>query len=89
VQRSGAERIRVRAIQRCGELLREMEPSRGAATPKAHAGGVPPQRFRHEAARDAGLSDDQRKTAIRVASVPQEQFEALTEAPSWTPAIGP
>lgn len=79
-----AARIRGRAIRRCGELLKAMEPQPGKRTdiPVVTAvqprGDVPP-RSRTEAARDAGLSRDQQKTALRVGSIPAEDFE---EAPS-------
>jgi hypothetical protein len=35
---------------------------------------------RKQAATDAGLSDDQRKQALRIANIPQESFEEQIEA---------
>jgi hypothetical protein len=68
-----ADRIQAGAIRRCGELLREMQPQPGARTDKPREGAHP--RFtRTEAARDAGMSDHQRKQALRVAAVPQPRF---------------
>ncbi len=44
---------------------------------------------RTQAATDAGLSERQRKTALRVANVPQDEFEAAIEsdAPPITPPV--
>jgi len=64
-----AERIRARAIDRCGELLREIEPRPGTRTdlqPSATSG------TRLQAAEDAGLSKRQAVTALRVANVPRD-----------------
>ncbi len=78
---NAAVRIKARAIRRCGELLREIDPAKGGQ-PHQRAnstrGGAPPSRM--QAAREAGLSDDQRKTALRVAGVPRDEFEALVES---------
>jgi hypothetical protein len=68
-----ADRIQARAIRRCGVLLKEIEPARGAN--QNIRGDTPPKVTRTQVARDAGLSDDQRKTALRVASVPEAAFE--------------
>jgi hypothetical protein len=72
-----AMRIRARAIRRCGELLREIEA-------KAHRGkgsGASPQLSqRRKAADEAGLSEDQAKTALRVANIADELFEAQVES---------
>jgi hypothetical protein len=72
-----ADRIQARAIRRAGELLQEIEPSSGR---QKENGGAPPRFSRTQAARDAGLSDDQRKTALRVANVPAPEFEAVIES---------
>jgi hypothetical protein len=62
-----ADRIQARAIQKCGELLKEIPAGKGGVV-----GGTHPQvGGRSQAARDAGLSVDQRKTALRVANVPK------------------
>jgi hypothetical protein len=59
--------------KRCGELLKEI-PAKGGYV---NGGGATPHRSqRAAAARDAGLSTDQRKTALRVASVPKGQYDA-------------
>lgn len=77
--RKMADRIQARAIRRCGELLREIKPSKGGRPPEK-LGGTPPLVSRAQAAKDAGLSSDQRKQALRVANVPSEDFEAAIES---------
>jgi hypothetical protein len=76
-----AGRIRARAIRRCGELLKEVEKASNqhdAAQKSARAGGVPSSR--KSTAADAGMSERQAKTAIRVANVPQEVFTDQVES---------
>jgi len=73
-----ADRIQARAIRRAGELLKEIEPQRGAN--QNISGGAPTKVTRASAARDAGLSRDQRVSALRVASVPAATFEAAVES---------
>jgi len=73
-----AERNLSRAIRRCGELLGEIEAAKNQHDAKARArGGAPPSRG--AAARAAGLSRDQRRNALRVASIPKADFEAAVE----------
>ena len=67
-----AMRIRARAIQRCGELLGEIEAKRGGGR-KSKGRHVPIDR--KSAAEDAGLSPDQAKDAIRIASIPKNLFD--------------
>ena len=74
-----ADRIQARAIRRCGDLLREIEKSSGGRPPKTQDGTVP-RLTRTQAARDVGLSERQRKTAIRVSNVPGEVFEAAVDS---------
>jgi hypothetical protein len=71
-----ARRIRARAIRREGELLAEIEPATGAHRKR----GGPPTLSRQKAAEDAGISRDQRVTALRVANVPQDEFDAAVES---------
>ena len=75
-----AQRIQLRAVNRCGELLKQL-PSGSAANLLQHRqdGGVPSV-TRTQAADDAGLSERQRKTALRVANVPRDEFEAAVES---------
>lgn len=73
-------RIQARAIARCGELMLEIAPASGERTDIEPRGCVSPRLTRKQAAKEAGLSDDQRKTALRVASIPKEQRDALIES---------
>ena len=74
--RKMADRIQARAIDRCGELLKAIEPGK----PGPRSVGASPPISRAQAARDAGLSRDQRHTALRVASIPRDEFERLVES---------
>lgn len=74
-----ADRIQARAIKRCGQLLREYPSHTGAHLPNVTA---PPSLSRTEAAEQAGLSERQRVTALRVANVPDDVFEELVESPN-------
>lgn len=77
-----ATRIRDRAIRRAGELLKQIEPSKGGR-PSETRGATGPSfepSSRKEAGEAAGMSDRQIKTAIRVANVPDEQFEKQVES---------
>ena len=73
-----ADRIQARAIRRCGELLKQVEPARGANQNIGE--GALPKVTRESAAASAGLSEHQRKTALRVASIPGDEFDAAVEA---------
>lgn len=74
-----AVRIRARAIRRCGELLKEIPA-------KAHGrevDGHPPTSQRSErsqAAKAAGLSSAQTKDALRIAKIPEGEFEKAIES---------
>ncbi len=70
-------RIRARAIRRCGELLSGLEAKH---TGRIRGGESPNSETRKSAATSAGLSPDQAKTAIRVASVPADSFESQVES---------
>jgi hypothetical protein len=74
-----ATRIRARAIARCGELLKEREPAKGGQTKKGAPGSAPSPVSRASMATAAGLSSHQAKQALRVASVPPAEREALIE----------
>jgi hypothetical protein len=75
-----AKRIQGRAVRRAGELLRQIKPAKNQhdAETRAQEGTLP--RTRTEAATDAGLSEHQRKTALRVAAVSADEFEAAIES---------
>lgn len=77
--RKMADRIQARAIRRCGELLKQVEQKQGA-NQNIQDGAVPKVLTRTDAAQEAGLSERQRKTALRVANIPQPVFEAAIES---------
>jgi hypothetical protein len=74
-----AQRIRARAIRRCGELLKEI-PAKAhgreveGRSPTSHPSA------RAAAAKAAGLSPDQTKDALRVARLGKATFEAAVES---------
>lgn len=82
--RKCADRIQARATRRVGELLKEIPPQErlGAGRPPKEIDERRPPSIspRQEAARSAGLSPDQAKQAVRVANVPEEEFEADVES---------
>jgi len=69
-----AMRIQGRATRRAGELLKEIDTASGARTDLRQAP------TRGSAAADAGLSEHQAKTAVRVANVPADEFEKAVES---------
>jgi hypothetical protein len=76
--RQMAIRIQARAIRRCGELLNDIEPAQGGDRRSEQwnqKDGTVPLITREQAATDAGLSERQRKTALRVNNLPREQFD--------------
>ena len=77
--RKMADRIQARAIRRCGELLRQV-PAANGANQNIKEGSRPNVVTRERAAADAGLSEHQRKTALRVAAVPEPAFTAQVES---------
>lgn len=74
-----AIRIRDRAINRAGELLKQIEPGNGK---NQNIGGDAPTKVltRKDAAEQAGMSKDQMVQAIRVANIPREEFERQVES---------
>ncbi len=76
-----ALRIQARAQRRMGELLKQIPEQRGGDRGGPTGGRPPIGETRTHAARGAGLSDHQRKTALRVASVPESAFTAAVESP--------
>lgn len=74
-----AQRIRARAVRRCGELLKEIEKGQGKRTDKPNT-GTDTKLTRTEAATQAGLSKRQKDTALQVANVPEENFEEQLES---------
>jgi hypothetical protein len=73
-----ARRIQDRAIQRGGQLLQQVK-SQKHAKGKRLKGTRVPINGRAAVAHDAGLSPAQAKQMLRVANVPEPQFEAMVE----------
>jgi hypothetical protein len=73
-----AQKIRDRAMKRGGALLMQVKAAKGA-NQNIRAAGGPKVQTRKEVAEKAGLSPRQAKQMIRVASVPDEQFERMVE----------
>jgi hypothetical protein len=74
-----AIRIQAQAIRRCGELIREIAPKDTAGRPTKNGNGAVTI-SRDCIAEDAGLSLRQKRTALRVANVPEAEFEELIES---------
>ena len=81
-----ALRIQQRAQRRLGELLKQI-PRADEATRFGQVGAHPPV-TRTQAAADAGLSEHQRKTALRIANVPEPDFEAAVEEGATVVRLG-
>jgi hypothetical protein len=71
-----AQRIQARATRRYGELLKQVERAPGART---DLGRAP---TRGSAAAAAGLSEHQAKQGLRVASIPEAEFERAVASES-------
>jgi len=80
--RKMADKIQARAIQRCGDLLRQITPAKGKRNdlPVVEPRNGSGTKSRTEAATEAGLSKRQKDTALRVAAIPKDQFEELVES---------
>lgn len=79
-----ATRIRDRAIRRAGELLQQIEPATGKNNQHAQVktDGAVTFQSRGAAAREAGMSERQQITAIRVANVPKAEFDRQVDSPN-------
>jgi len=75
-----ATRIKARAIRRCGELLEQIKTASGLRTDLEPRDGSVPRLTRTQVADEAGLSERQRKNALRVARIPNREFEEAVEA---------
>lgn len=78
-----ATRIRDRAIRRAGELLQQIEPATGKNNQYAQVKGEVDHPFqsRGRAAADAGMSSHQAKQAVRIATIPKEDFDRQVDGP--------
>ena len=77
--RKMADRIQARAIRRCGELLKQVGNDDGGR-PKENHDGADIVFTRSSAAREAGMSERQKVTALRVANVPEPVFHQAVES---------
>ena len=76
-----ADRIQARAIRRCGELLKQIESGQGSKNQYTVLhDAADTKQTRSEVAATAGLSERQKVTALRVASVPRPEFDAAVTA---------
>jgi len=75
-----AARIKARATRRAGELLSQIEAS-GTRTDLTSSGQPSQVITRTDAARDAGMSPHQQKQAVRIAAIPEPDFERQGESP--------
>jgi len=71
-----AHRIRARAIRRAGVLLKQIESAQGARTDLGPAAAL----SKKEVASDAGMSERQTKTALRIANIPEQDFDVQVES---------
>jgi hypothetical protein len=74
-----ADRIKARAITRCGELLKSIPPDKGGRPSETHT-GTDTGLSRSQAAADAGMSKRQKDTALQVANVDPAVRDALIES---------
>jgi hypothetical protein len=74
-----ALRIQSRAIRRCGELLETFQTGPQGGRPKGNSTGAGTVSQR-DAAEAAGMSKRQEVQAVRVAKVPQDEFDAAIES---------
>lgn len=82
-----ARKIQGRAVRRCGELMAEFQTGEKGGRPAGKNGGRATPVSQRSAAEAAGLSKDQEKQARRVASIPEDEFEALIEREGGPPTV--
>jgi hypothetical protein len=80
LSRALADRIQARAVRRMGELLKEFDGRQGFRGNQWKPVAINLYPGRREVAEAAGVSFGQQKTAVRVANIPAEQFEAAVES---------
>ena len=74
-----AARIKARATRRAGELLSQIEAAHGA-NQNIKEGDRLNVFTRTDAAREAGMSPHQQKQAVRIAAIPEPEFERQVES---------
>jgi hypothetical protein len=76
-----ARRIRLRAVRRCGELLRQFDARGGnRARRKTEAPLTFARPSRARVAQEAGLSEYKARAAASIAAIPEAEFEAAVES---------
>lgn len=73
-----ARRIQGRAVRRAGELLKAF--NKGVGRPKGGNGVAAGPISQRDAANEAGMSKRQEKQAVRIANLPEDDFEAAVES---------
>ena len=77
-----AQQIRARATRQVGKLLEKVKPAKNR-----HFTRTPEGTSRKQAATAAGLSKKQKDTALRVAKVPESEFERLVDNADTTATV--
>jgi hypothetical protein len=75
-----AQRIRARAVRRLGELLKEYDARGGDRRSKNAAPLAFDRQSRRAVAQEAGVSEHKARTAVNIAAMPQDDFEAVVES---------
>jgi hypothetical protein len=75
-----ADRIQARALDRVGELMRQIPAEGGPGRGKTKSPGELSFSPREQARITAGLSGKQAKNALAINAVPRDQFEAAAES---------
>ena len=78
--------IRLRAEVKAGEMLSEMDKSKGAAEPRTQIGATPSRDGRASKLSDIGISYNQSSRWQKLASVPKDVFEAALSDPNEKPS---
>jgi len=74
-----ARKLRAQAMKRCGELIRELD-GQGKRTDLQLTDATDGKLTQKEAAQQAGMSERQQITAVRIANVPNDLFDTLVES---------
>ena len=76
-----AKRIRVRAVRRCGELLKAIPKTKGGAgTHESNSNSQRRVETRTQTGGDAGLNHNQVHDAVKVAEIPETEFNAKIDS---------
>jgi hypothetical protein len=75
-----ARRIRARAVRRCGELLGKFDARGGDRRSKTESPPTFDRPSRAVVAQEAGLTQHKARAAVRVAAIPEAEFEQAVES---------